>query len=161
MSKFWTKITYIFSPENEHFNDTPHLKKYTAKAEYVVTLSNAAQYLLAKYPLNVKKWLEYMIEKIKTHRIGEWCYNLAWIYMRYTKPPDSEYAAQLIIKVCKNEKDNLSERQIYNLKKRIEQILTIKTYRVNEDLQQSIARLFPEELTEFPTVMVDAKTLRG
>lgn len=118
-------------------------------------------YLSTKHPLRVKAWLEYMIEKIKSHRIGDWYYHLTWIHMKYMQPPEYEYAAKLLIKALAEEKDYLSELQIFNLKQRSEQIQGTKKHRIDHSYYDRISELLPAPLEEFPTITVDAQTLRG
>lgn len=128
---------------------------------YASTLSKAAKLLLTKYPLNVRTWLEYMIGKIRSHRIGDWYYHLTWIYMKYTKPPNYQYAATLIINVLKYEKGKLTEIQLHNFRKRCEQLQSGKRYKLDQLTHDSISEFLPQPLEKFPTHMVDAKTLRG
>lgn len=154
-------ILIFFSCEDEtRFKDAPHLKRYNAKSVYINTLSKAAELLSTKFPTEVKKWLEYMIDKVKSHRIGEWYYHLTWIYMKYMQPPDYEYAAKLMVHVLQEQKDKLTELQSYNLRQRCEQILNSKKYKFDQSLRDTIAGLLPVPLEDFPMNMVDAKTLR-
>lgn len=125
------------------------------------TLSKAAQRLLTKYHEHVQHWLIYMIGKIESSLLGDWYDLLAWIYMKYKQPPDSVHAAQLIIKVLTEHKDKLSELQVYKLQFKAKQLMDKRKYKLNQLLHDSIAEILPEELINFPTTTVDAKTLRG
>lgn len=142
------------------YEDAPHLRRYCAKNVYIKTLSRAATYLSTKHPVNVKKWLEYMIDKIKSHRIGDWYYHLSWIYMKYLQPPNYEYAAELIMKALTEHREMLSELQKLNLKQRCDQICSTKKHKIDESLHNSITKLLPDPLENYPTTTVDAQTLR-
>lgn len=101
-----------------------------------------------------------MIDKIKSHRIGDWYYHLSWIYMKYVQPPNYEYAAELLIKVLIDQNDLLSDLQKFNIKQRSEQLFSSKKHKIDESYQKRFVELLPEPLEEYPTTTVDAQTLR-
>lgn len=102
-----------------------------------------------------------MIQNFKSHRIEEWYYHLTWIYMRYSQPVDYEYAAELIIKICTEENDRLSELQLHKLAQRTKQIDSSQKYKPDQLTNDNIAQFLPEPLEDSPTTSVDAKTLQS
>ncbi|XP_018576178.1 fanconi-associated nuclease 1 isoform X2 [Anoplophora glabripennis] len=148
----------------ERFENAPHLIRYTAKAVYVSTLSFMAERLYSKFPSDVKVWLEYMINKVNCpHKIGHWYCLLIWLYMKYLKPFNYDHAAQLLIEVLGEKREHLSEVQLYQLRKRGEQLNCTIKYKIllmNHDL---IAELLPKRIRVemFPENPVNAKAIRS
>lgn len=138
------------------------MKRFTAKAVYISALSRAAKPLTTKYPLQVKDWLEYLIDKYDSHRIGEWYYLLSWLYMKYLNPIDFEKAADLLIDVLQNKKEKMSEVQLLDLGDKVKQIFVSKKYQITEQQRETLTNLTPNPLVlnDFPQVTVDVKTIR-
>lgn len=119
--------------------------------------------LFTKYPDDVKVWLEYMIKKVDCpHKIGRWYFYLIWLHMRYLKPLDCDRAAELLIEVLHRKRQHLSEVQLYQLRRRGEQLISTIKYKIQQMNHDNIAQLLPKRIKveNFPKITIDAKTIR-
>lgn len=82
--------------------------------------------------------------------------------MKYLQPFDYEHAAKLLIAVLHRERENLSDVQLYKLRKRAEQLMCTKKYKITQESYDRIVKGLPKRIrdNEFPQTSVDAKTIR-
>lgn len=151
------------SSDDETFQNAPHLVRFTARAVYVSSLSSMTNKLFAKFPNQVKTWLEYMIKKVNfPHKIGHWYYHLIWLYMKYLKPFNYNRAAELLVDVLHLKGRHLSEVQLYRLRERGKRLLSTRKYKILQMNHDLIVHLLPKRIKveEFPEETIDAKAIR-
>ncbi|KAJ8921377.1 hypothetical protein NQ315_002993 [Exocentrus adspersus] len=150
--------------DEEIFKDAPHLIRFTARSVYVSALSMAVNKLFAKFPDDVKTWLEFMIDKVNySHKIGDWYNHLIWLYMRYIQPFNYDRAAELLIKVLRDKREHLSEVQLYYLRERGKQLICTRKYKILQLNHDTIAELLPRriDVDNFPEITIPAKAMRS
>ncbi|CAG9815462.1 unnamed protein product [Phaedon cochleariae] len=150
--------------DQERYKAVPHLRKFTAQEVYISCLSMVTESLTTKYPDEVRQWLEYLIEHFPSStRLGDWYYQLTWLYMRYLQPNDNEHAAKLIIEVLRSDRDNLSDVQLQQIGRRSEKLKASRKSKIKQLDHDTIAELVPEtiKLETFPATTVDATAIRS
>ncbi|KAJ8921376.1 hypothetical protein NQ315_002992 [Exocentrus adspersus] len=138
----------------EYLIEAPHLIQFTAKAVYINALSQCVDQLYTKFPNEVKEWLLYMIKEVNyKHRIGDWYCHLVWLFMRYIEPKNYDHAAELLIDVLQNNRQYLSEVQLYKLREKADQHLLTKQYKILQINHDRIVELLPKPIRvdNFPT----------
>ncbi|KAJ8966850.1 hypothetical protein NQ317_006635 [Molorchus minor] len=83
--------------------------------------------------------------------------------MKYIKPLDYQYAAELLIKVFLQHEDQLSDIQLHMLGTRGQLLKVSKKYKTAQGFHDTIAELIPKliSIDEFPQITIDANTIRG
>ncbi|KAJ8932030.1 hypothetical protein NQ314_015003, partial [Rhamnusium bicolor] len=158
------KIKDVENGDEGRYRDAPHLVRFTARSVYVSALSSAVMTLATKFPMEVQKWLEFMIKEVNfSHRLGEWYYHLSWLYMNYLEPRDYTHAAKLIIEVLLDKREDLSEVQLHLLGMRGEALKVSKKYKIDQLYHDTIAQLVPVQIdkNDFPSREVKADTIRS
>ncbi|VEN39500.1 unnamed protein product [Callosobruchus maculatus] len=146
--------------DSERYIETPHLKRFTAKSMYVSCLSKGCEFLRAKFPEEVRMWLEYLIETFTTsHRLGKWYCTLCLIYM--SKEKNYKKATNLILQAFTQHESCLNETQKFLLSERAEMLKCSKKYKIDQLDHDRLAKFVPVPKYTFTEVKIDAKTIRG
>nr|CAH7745076.1 unnamed protein product [Callosobruchus chinensis] len=137
----------------ERYTKTPHLRKFSAKSMYISCLSNGCEFLRAKFPEDVRVWLEYLIENFTTY-----C-TLCLIYM--SKEKNYKKATNLILQAFTQHESCLNETQKFLLSEKAEMLKCSKKYKIDQLDHDKLAKFVPVPKYNFTEVKIDAKTIRG
>nr|CAI5855479.1 unnamed protein product [Callosobruchus analis] len=126
--------------DSQRYIETPHLKKFTAKSMYLYCLSEGCECLRAKFPEDVRVWLEYFIKNFTTY-----C-TLCLIYM--SKEKNYKKATDLILQAFTQHQSHLNETQKFLLSERAEMLKCSKKYKIDQLDHDKLAKFVPERVRQ-------------
>ncbi|CAG9855174.1 unnamed protein product [Phyllotreta striolata] len=143
--------------DENRYNDTPHLKRFTAESMYKKCLTGISEKISTKYCNEVKEWLEYLKEKYpKSQQLGKWYFLLVRINHNLR---NSEIAGDLLVEAFER-REEFSDVDVEILQERARFMFNKNITQYQKDV---LLKLMPERLREdaFPRITVDSVSIRS